>query len=49
MYLHTSGHTTGSDIRQMILTVKPPKYIITIHTEEPEALTKLDIGSIAIE
>ena len=44
VYLHTSGHATGSDIRQMILTVKPQKYIIPIHTEEPEAFEQLDLG-----
>ena len=42
--LHTSGHATAEDIKQMILTVKPQKYIIPIHTENPEAFEKLDIG-----
>lgn len=42
--LHTSGHATAEDIRQMILTVKPQKYIIPIHTEKPEMFKKLDIG-----
>ena len=43
-YLHTSGHATADDIRKMILTVKPQKYIIPIHTENPEGFDKLDIG-----
>ncbi len=43
VYLHTSGHATGSDIKQMILTVKPQKYIIPIHTENPEAFENLRI------
>lgn len=42
--LHTSGHATAEDIRQMILTVKPQKYIIPIHTEKPEMFKELDIG-----
>ncbi len=42
--LHTSGHATADDIRQMILTVKPEKAIIPIHTEKPEMFSKLDIG-----
>ena len=41
--LHTSGHATAKDIRQMILTVKPQKYIIPIHTEKPEAFKALNI------
>ena len=44
VYLHTSGHATGSDIKKMILTVKPQKHIIPIHTENPEAFEQLDIG-----
>ena len=42
--LHTSGHATVDDIRQMILTVKPQKYIIPIHTEKPQAFEELDLG-----
>ncbi|MCR4658544.1 MAG: MBL fold metallo-hydrolase [Lachnospiraceae bacterium] len=42
--LHTSGHATADDIRQMILTVKPEKAIVPIHTESPELFSKLDIG-----
>ena len=42
--MHTSGHATAEDIRQMILTVKPQKYIIPIHTEKPEMFKKLEIG-----
>ena len=45
--LHTSGHATAYDIRNMILTVKPEKHIIPIHTEEPDAFKKLDIGEYA--
>lgn len=45
--LHTSGHATADDIRQMILTVKPQKYIVPIHTEKPEMFEKLDIGDYA--
>lgn len=45
--LHTSGHATAEDIRQMILTVKPKKYIIPIHTEKPEVVEELDIGVYA--
>ena len=45
--MHTSGHATAEDIRQMILTVKPQKYIIPIHTEKPESFKELDIGSFA--
>lgn len=47
--LHTSGHATADDIRNMILTVKPQKYIIPIHTEEPEGFKKLDIGECVAE
>ncbi len=42
--LHTSGHATAKDIEQMILTVKPQKYIIPIHTTNPEMFEKLDLG-----
>lgn len=42
--MHTSGHATADDIKQMILTVKPQKHIIPIHTEKPEAFKMLDIG-----
>ncbi|MBR4758679.1 MAG: MBL fold metallo-hydrolase [Lachnospiraceae bacterium] len=42
--LHTSGHATADDIRQMILTVKPQKYILPIHTEKPKIFEQLDIG-----
>ncbi len=42
--LHTGGHATADEIRQMILTVKPQKWIIPIHTEKPENFAKLDIG-----
>lgn len=45
--LHTSGHATADDIRRMILTVKPQKYILPIHTEKPEMFEKLDIGEYA--
>ena len=45
--LHTSGHATAEDIRNMILTVKPWKHIIPIHTEKPDAFKKLDIGEYA--
>ena len=45
--LHTSGHATAEDIRQMIITVKPQKYIIPIHTEKPEVFEELDIGEYA--
>lgn len=45
--LHTSGHATAGDIRRMILTVKPQKYILPIHTEEPDQFTLLDIGEYA--
>lgn len=41
--LHTSGHAKAEDIKQMILTVKPQKYIIPIHTEKPEAFEALNI------
>ena len=42
--LHTSGHATADDIKRMILTVKPQKYIVPIHTEKPKMFEKLDIG-----
>lgn len=42
--LHTSGHATAEDIRKMILTVKPQRYILPIHTERPETFRELDIG-----
>ena len=45
--LHTSGHATSDDISRMILTVKPKKYIIPIHTEKSEMFEKLDIGNYA--
>ena len=45
--LHTSGHATADDIQKMILTVKPQKYILPIHTERPEMFEKLDIGEYA--
>ena len=45
--LHTSGHATADDIQKMILTVKPLKYILPIHTERPEMFEKLDIGEYA--
>ncbi|MBR3307943.1 MAG: MBL fold metallo-hydrolase [Lachnospiraceae bacterium] len=45
--LHTSGHATAEDIRKMILTVAPEKHILPIHTEEPEAFYRLDIGRYA--
>lgn len=45
--LHTSGHATADDIRRMILTVKPNKYILPIHTEKPEMFERLDIGEYA--
>ncbi len=45
--LHTSGHATADDIRRMILTVKPQKYILPIHTEKPERFRELDIGEYA--
>ena len=43
--LHTSGHATAEDIRRMILTVKPQKALVPIHTENPEVIKELDIGS----
>ncbi len=46
-YLHTSGHATADTIREMILTVKPQKYIIPIHTENPNRFKKLDISDYA--
>ena len=45
--LHTSGHATAEDIRKMILTVKPQKSILPIHTEKPELFRELDIGEYA--
>ncbi len=45
--LHTSGHATANDIREMILTVKPQKTILPIHTEKPELFKELDIGEFA--
>ena len=45
--LHTSGHATADDIQRMILTVKPQKHILPIHTEHPEMFKKLDIGEYA--
>lgn len=41
--LHTSGHATAEDIRKMILTVKPTKYIIPIHTENAKKFHKLNL------
>ena len=45
--LHTSGHATTDEIQKMILTVKPQRYILPIHTEHPEMFEKLDIGEYA--
>ena len=45
--LHTSGHATENDIKRMILTVKPQKYIVPVHTEKPEKFKDLDIGEYA--
>ena len=45
--LHTSGHATAGDIRKMILTVAPKAGILPIHTQEPEAFQKLEIGKYA--
>ncbi len=42
--LHTSGHATAADIRRVILTVKPTKHILPIHTENPDKIKELDIG-----
>ncbi len=42
--LHTSGHATVEDIKRMIQTVNPQKYIIPIHTEHPEKFEELGIG-----
>ena len=39
-HLHTSGHASISDIKKVIDKVKP-KYIVTMHTEKPEALKEL--------
>ncbi len=45
--LHTSGHATSEDLRQMILTVKPRQAILPIHTEKPGRFKMLDIGEYA--
>jgi len=45
--LHTSGHATAEDITKMILTVKPQKYILPIHTEKPELFGELNIREYA--
>ncbi len=39
--LHTSGHATAGDIRQVCETVAPEKGIIPIHGENPEAFAAL--------
>ncbi len=44
--LHTSGHATAEDIRKMILTVRPTKYIIPIHTENAGKFHELNLGEL---
>ena len=44
--LHTSGHAVAEDIEKMILTVKPQKAIIPIHTEYKKRFEKLAIGEL---
>lgn len=39
--LHTSGHATKDDLRQLIEVVKPKKGIIPIHTENQEGFDEI--------
>ena len=41
---HTSGHATADVIARVITAVDPKQEIIPIHTENPEALRRLNIS-----
>lgn len=43
-HLHTSGHATFTMIEEVIKAMDPQEEIVPIHTENPEAFFKLNIG-----
>ena len=47
-YLHTSGHATALQIKQLIDTLKPRK-VIPVHTFSPEAFNHLANNVLFLE